>query len=143
MIIKVSDITYIDVADFIRLDEVGYADQVQLTAFLDAAKDYVKNYTGLPLSKYSATTDEAPAEGKTYFVKNKGKYIKFNGEAFGADTYYEQISDDDVDDYADMVIAVLILCQDMYDNRTLYVDKGSPNMTVQTILDMHRRCNIC
>ena len=49
---------------------------------------------------------------------------------------------DDLDEYADLVIAVYILCQDMYDNRSLYIDKNNPNKVVQTILDMHTRCNL-
>ena len=49
---------------------------------------------------------------------------------------------DDLDEYADLVIVVYILCQDMYDNRTMYIDKGNPNKVVQTILDMHTRCNL-
>lgn len=44
-----------------------------------------------------------------------------------------------LDDYPDVVIAVYVLCQDMYDNRTMYVDSGNPNRVVQTILDMHTR----
>lgn len=48
----------------------------------------------------------------------------------------------DLDEYADLVIAVYILCQDMYDNRALYVDKNNPNRVVQTILDMHTRNNL-
>lgn len=49
---------------------------------------------------------------------------------------------DDLDEYADLVIVVYILCQDMWDNRTMYVDKGNMNKVVQTILDMHTRCNL-
>ena len=48
----------------------------------------------------------------------------------------------DLDEYADLIIAVYLLCQDMWDNRTMYVDKGNPNKVVQTILDMHTRCNL-
>ena len=47
-----------------------------------------------------------------------------------------------LDDYPDFVIVVYILCQDMYDNRTLYVEKGAFNKTVKTILDMHTMNNI-
>ena len=43
----------------------------------------------------------------------------------------------DLDIYQDFIIAVYILCQDMYDNRALYIEKGSINNTVITILDMH------
>jgi hypothetical protein len=96
MVTKVSEITINDIADFIRLGEVGDAEQNQLSTFLTIAKDYIKNYTGL----------------------------------------------DDLDEYADLVIVVYILCQDMYDNRVMYIDKGNPNKVVQTILDMHTRCNL-
>ena len=47
-----------------------------------------------------------------------------------------------LDDFPDFVIVVYILCQDMYDNRTLYVDKNNINKVVQTILDMHTRNNL-
>ena len=96
MISKVSEITINDIADFIRLDEVGDAEEKQLSTFLTVAKDYIKNYTGL----------------------------------------------DDLDEYADIVHVVYILCQDMYDNRGMYIEKGEPNKVVQTILDMHTRCNL-
>ena len=33
----------------------------------------------------------------------------------------------DLDEYDDFLIVVFILCQDMYDNRTLYVDKNNLN----------------
>jgi hypothetical protein len=49
---------------------------------------------------------------------------------------------DDLDEYSDLVIVVYILCQDMWDNRTMYIDKGNTNKVVQTILDMHTRCNL-
>ena len=49
---------------------------------------------------------------------------------------------DDLDEYADLIIAVYVLCQDMYDNRTMYIDKGNVNRVVQTILDMHTRNNL-
>ena len=43
----------------------------------------------------------------------------------------------DLDAYQDFVIVVLILCQDMWDNRTMYVDSGNLSHVVQTILGMH------
>lgn len=49
---------------------------------------------------------------------------------------------DDLDEYADFVLVVLIMCQDMWDNRTMYVDSSNINRTVQTILDMHTRNNL-
>lgn len=44
-----------------------------------------------------------------------------------------------LDDFPDFVIVVYVLCQDMYDNRAMYVDKSNVNKVVQTILDMHAR----
>lgn len=52
-------------------------------------------------------------------------------------TNYTGHSQEELDDYQDFVIVVLILCQDMWDNRTLYVDKSNLNKVVQTILGMH------
>ena len=49
----------------------------------------------------------------------------------------------DLDEYDDFVIVIFILCQDMYDNRTLYVDKTNLNKVVETILGLHSRNNIC
>ena len=96
MVTKVSEITINDIADFIRLDEVGDAEKNQLETLLTVAKDYITNYTAL----------------------------------------------ESLDEYADLVHVVYVLCQDMWDNRAMYVDKANMNRVVQTILDMHTRCNI-
>lgn len=42
-----------------------------------------------------------------------------------------------IDDYDDFYIAFMVLCQDMYDNRSLYVEKSNVNKTVSCILAMH------
>ena len=44
---------------------------------------------------------------------------------------------EDLDTQADFVICVYLLCQDMYDNRTIYSDKSTPNKTFDTILNLH------
>lgn len=41
------------------------------------------------------------------------------------------------DECPDIAIAVLILVRDMYDNRTLYVEKSNVNRTVSSILASH------
>lgn len=43
----------------------------------------------------------------------------------------------DLDQFQDYVIVVFVLCQDMWDNRTLYVDKTNLNKVVDAILGMH------
>lgn len=42
-----------------------------------------------------------------------------------------------LDESQDFVPVLLVLCQDMYDNRTLYVDSANVNRMVQSTLDMH------
>lgn len=50
---------------------------------------------------------------------------------------YTGLDDDGVDKYPEFVIVTLILCQDMWDNRAMYVDSKDLNNTVQSILAMH------
>lgn len=51
---------------------------------------------------------------------------------------YTSLNEEELDEFEDIYIVVYILCQDMYDNRTLYVDGKEINRTVETILNMHR-----
>lgn len=94
---KVSEITVQNIADYLRLDD---ATDTLLTPILASAKQYISNYTGIPIE--STVTD-----AKT------------------------------LDDYEDFYIVVMILCQDMYDNRSMYVEKNNLNRVVETILGMH------
>lgn len=50
---------------------------------------------------------------------------------------YTGRSEEEMDNIQDFVICVLILCQDMWDNRTLYVDKSNLNKVIETILGLH------
>ena len=43
-----------------------------------------------------------------------------------------------LDNYPDLTLALYALVQDMYDNRTIYVDKANISDTVSTILNMYR-----
>lgn len=54
----------------------------------------------------------------------------------------ENEEEETLDSYSDFIIVVYVLCQDMYDNRTMYVEGKSINITVKTILDMHTRNNL-
>ena len=92
-ITKISQITYQDVADYIRLSEVTESDQATLTNLINISIDYISKYTGVTV--------------------------------------------ENLDNYNDMVIVVFILCQDMWDNRTMYVDNTNLNKVVETILGMH------
>lgn len=88
---KVSEITYSDLAEYIRLDELSQDDIQTLNNLLGIAKTFIINYTGR----------------------------------------------EDLDAFQDFVIVVLVLVQDMWDTRTLYVDKTNLNKVVETILGMH------
>lgn len=103
MVSKVSEITIQDVAEYIKLDD--YEESV-IKTYLNIAKNYISNYTGIPVEIDDEEEDE---EAET------------------------------LDSYADFVIVVYILCQDMYDNRCMYVNSGNINKVVQTILDMHTK----
>ena len=51
---------------------------------------------------------------------------------------YTGMTDKEMDEHEDVVIVVYILVQDMYDNRTLYVDKTNLNKTVESIINLYR-----
>lgn len=50
---------------------------------------------------------------------------------------YTGLTSEQLDESRDFVQVLLVLCQDMYDNRALYVDSANVNRMVQSILDMH------
>ena len=92
-IAKVSDISPLDLAEFLRIADPSENDLQLLEILLNSAVSYVKNYTGL-----NAT---------------------------------------EVDSIVEFIDVVFILVQDMYDNRTLYVDNQNVNRVVDSILGMH------
>lgn len=50
---------------------------------------------------------------------------------------YTGLSEPELDEHEAFVIVVFVLVQDMYDNRSFYVDKSHLNRVVETILGMH------
>ena len=102
---KVSEITAKDIVNYLRLSEVSSEDEKDINLFLNIAKNYIENYTGIPQKS-------------------------------------ENVEDETLDTYSDFIIVVYVLCQDMYDNRRMYVDGKNINNTVKTILDMHTRNNL-
>ena len=50
---------------------------------------------------------------------------------------YTGRTETELDNFSDFVIVTFVLVQDMYDNRTMYVNNDSPNTVVETILGMH------
>lgn len=102
---KVSEITAKDITNYLRLSEVSEEENKNIELFLDIAKNYIENYTGIPQMSEDKETET-------------------------------------LDTYSDFIIVVYILCQDMYDNRVMYVDGKNINNTVKTILDMHTKNNL-
>lgn len=88
---KVSDLTYLDLQDYLRIDEIIQSDINTLNNLMRIAKAFITKYTGV----------------------------------------------EDLDKDPDFVIVVLILVQDMWDNRTYYVDKSNLNNVVDSILSLH------
>ena len=98
IITKVSDITFNDVAEYLRLTDDLIEDESNvnfITSTISIAKTFISNYTG--------------------------------------------IAEADLDNYGDLPIVVFALCEDMYDNRSLYVENNNLNKMVETILGMHQR----
>ena len=50
---------------------------------------------------------------------------------------YTGVSDEEIDEHEDFTIAIYVLVADMYDNRSIHVDKSNVNRVVETILGMH------
>lgn len=46
---------------------------------------------------------------------------------------------EELDRYASIVIVIYVLCQDMYDTRSMYVDSQNHNTVVESILGMYQR----
>lgn len=102
---KVSEITISDVASYLRIDDFNPESNLEsahLKAILTASKNFIADYTGIPISSTDADAEI-------------------------------------LDDHEDFYIVVMVLCQDMYDNRSMYVDKSNINRVVETILGMHCR----
>lgn len=50
---------------------------------------------------------------------------------------YTGLDAEGMDAHEDLVIVIYVLCQNMYDDRTYYVDKGNINNVVESILNLH------
>jgi len=82
--------------------------------------NHVADYLRLETGEYSDTELQVLIDTAKAFIKS-----------------YTGLDDTGIDLHEDFVIVVYILCQDMYDNRSLYVDKSNLNKVVDTILGMY------
>lgn len=109
---KVSELTAAYLAQYLRIVDPTEDQTAELETFLESAKGYVSSFVGLPLA--------APAD---------------NEET----TDVDESAVDTLDSYPEFVMAVCVLVQNQYDNRTFYTDKGKVEEVVNSILGMHRR----
>ena len=75
-----------------------------------------------------AEIDEKIKKELEMYLKVAKKYIK---DETG-------LENEDLDKHEDFLLVVFVLCQDMYDNKSYYVDKSNVNKVVDTILGRHR-----
>lgn len=157
---KVSEITTELVADHLRLDYANMAsdEKAALSVMLDTAIAFVKSYTGI-INKAISNEIFGYGDGETtsfnlayavidaptiYTGTNATTDFTFH---FPSEIIFDTAPDNGVelsadyetglDAHDDIVIAVYVLCQDMYDTRSYYVDKSNVNKVVETILNMH------
>jgi hypothetical protein len=60
----------------------------------------------------------------------------------GAKAYvksYTGYTDSELDEYKEITLAVLVVAQDMYDDRSMLVDKDKMNLVLKTTLGMHQK----
>ena len=89
----------------------------------EITSDKVANYL-----RITEIDDELKSELEEY-LKIAIKYVK---DESGLD-------DEEIDKHEDFVIVIYVLCQDMYDHRSLYIDKSNLNQVVTNILGRHRK----
>ncbi len=92
------------------------------------------------ISKVSEVTPEDVAEYLRLPEVTDGDTNTLNNLIGIAKTYisnYTGRSQEELDNYQDFVIVLLVLVQDMWDNRTLYVDSNNLNSVVEMILGLH------
>ena len=86
-------------------------------------------------------------------VKNLADYLKLDHETLDPEEIseletflasakvfisdYTGLNQSEIDVHESFVVAVFVLVQDMYDNRSYYVDKSHINHVIESILEMH------
>ena len=86
-------------------------------------------------------------------VKNLADYLKLDHETLDPEEIseletflasakvfisdYTGLNQSEIDVHESFVVAVFVLVQDMYDNRSYYTDKSHINHVIESILEMH------
>lgn len=104
-----------------------------------AAIEKVSEITTAYLAQYLRIvdpTEDQTAELETFLTAAKGYVSSFVGLPLVS---LEGEEGQTLDSYPEFVMAVCVLVQNQYDNRTFYTDKGKVEDVVNSILGMHRR----
>ena len=99
----------------------------------------VSEITVKDVADYLRLSDYEESNIETYLNIAKSYISNYTGIPVEAEDDEEGEEIETLDSYADFIIVVYVLCQDMYDNRCMYVNSGNINKVVQTILDMHTK----
>lgn len=98
----------------------------------EITREDVAGYLRLETGDYEEKTlDAIMAAARKYIESHTG--IPAVSGVEGAET---------LDDHEDLWIAFMVLCQDMFDNRTMYPDakfSGGANRVVESVLALHAR----
>ncbi len=86
----------------------------------------IQNISSYLKLDFESLTEEEKAELSAFLSSAKAFISEYTG-----------LNSEEIDSHETFVIAVYVLIQDMYDNRTLYVDKINLNQVVEHILNMH------
>lgn len=70
------------------------------------------------------------------FANELTNYLNFSKSYIQS---YTGLTPEEIDEHPDFSIVVLVLCQSMYDDRTLYTDTDKLNNVVESILGMYCR----
>lgn len=146
----ISDITTDVLTEYLRIDDPSEADKKLLDAVLVNAKAFISAYTGIPytVAETESTSGSDDDDIGPVYVKirtdSAGNVTTIvtddNGEEFRYRNKDGEVLDsapDNIENYEDLWLPCMILCQDAYDNRTLYPDKNNINRAVETALSMH------
>ena len=86
----------------------------------------IKNLSDYLKLDFESLTEEEKAELSTFLSSAKAFISEYTG-----------LNQEEIDTHETFVVAIYILVQDMYDNRSYYVDKTSINQVLEHILNMH------
>ena len=154
---KISEIQSSDVVNFLKLETGDYSTS-EITAIMAAAKSYIMSYTGLVDKTVTGetltgsgtvfNTQYSPVATGTLKIYVSGTQVTsgFTADGSGVITFDSAPAatptadyKSGIDAYEDLYIAFMALCQDMHDNRSVYVDSNNANKVVDSILSLHVR----